>query len=68
MSETGNGMRKVVFQNVYRIMMNSCNQNRQSSEKQLNNFIRGQTLEMGYSMGKRFSQTVLPDHFERLQL
>ena len=29
MSEAGNGMRKVVFQDRYSIMLSSCNQNRQ---------------------------------------
>ena len=43
MSETENGMGKIVFQNIYSIMLNSCDQNRQIGEKQLNDFIKGVT-------------------------
>ena len=40
MSETGNGMEKVVFQSICSIKLNSCDQNRQIGEKQLIDFIK----------------------------
>ena len=43
MSEAGNGMGKVVFQNIYSIMLKSCDQNRQIVEKLLIGFIKDVT-------------------------
>ena len=68
MSETRNEMGKVVFQCICSIMLNRCDHNRQIVKKQLIDFIKDVTLEMGHGMKKKFSQKGLTEHFEKFMI